>query len=108
MKTIAIFGYGQRGAIYASYAVAHPQEFKLVAIIENNQARIMEAKRNCKGVPVFERYEDFLKMRYTVDLVAICTQDAQHREHAVAMMNAGDQTDYHSGGIGGYRLDSRE
>ena len=89
MKTIAIFGYGQRGAIYASYAVAHPQEFKLVAIIENNQARIMEAKRNCKGVPVFERYEDFLKMRYTVDLVVICTQDAQHREHAVAMMNAG-------------------
>ena len=88
-KRLVIFGYGQRGAIYSAYAMQHPQEFELAAIIERNPACIGKAKQDCANVPVFSHYCDFLRQNIAADLLAICTQDRQHREHAVAMMEAG-------------------
>lgn len=87
-KKIAILGYGQRGSIYAGYALKYPQEFEVTAIIENNPDRLNLA-RALFDCPVYEDYKAFLKDKIEADIVAICTQDAQHRLHAEECMKAG-------------------
>ena len=88
-KKIVVFGYGARGVIYADYAKKFPEKFKLVAIIENNQSRISFAREAFPEVEIFSDYRDFLKRNIEADIVAVATQDDDHREHAVAMMKAG-------------------
>ena len=89
MKKIVIFGYGARGQIYAGFAEKYPNQFSLVAVIENNPERLEKAKNLHKNVPVFADYHEFLAKRIDADIVAVCTQDADHKEHAIAMMKAG-------------------
>ena len=88
-KKIVVFGLGNRGNIYATFAKMYPEKFNLVAIIENSDKRIEYAKENFAGVPVFKDYHDFLSAKISADIVAIATQDEAHEEHAVAMMKAG-------------------
>lgn len=88
-KGIVVFGYGQRGSIYASYAREFPEQFCLKAIIENDPKRMEKARQDCPGVPVYSDYHAFLGDSVEADLVAVATQDRQHREHAVAMLDAG-------------------
>ena len=88
-KKIVVFGLGNRGSIYATFAKMYPDKFDLVAIIENNAQRIELAEKNFGGVPLFKDYNDFLKAKISADIVAIATQDEQHVEHAVAMMKGG-------------------
>ena len=84
-QTIVVLGYGQRGKIYADYALNHPDEFKVGAIIETNEARrvLASSRHDC---PIFADYKDFLKANIPADIVAIATQDIDHREHAIACM----------------------
>ncbi len=88
VKKIVIFGYGQRGKTYADYALRFPEEFKVVAIIETNSERrnIAKARHDC---PVFSDYKDFLRANIKADVVAVATQDSDHREHAIACMECG-------------------
>ncbi|MBO6280472.1 MAG: Gfo/Idh/MocA family oxidoreductase [Bacilli bacterium] len=88
-KKLVVFGFGARGRIYADFANKYPELFTLVAIIENNPERIEDAKKDYKDVPVFSDYHDFLAKHVHADVVAVCTQDADHKEHAIAMMEAG-------------------
>ncbi len=88
-KKLVVFGYGQRGSIYAEYALQFPEEFELVSIIENSVQRIQKAKENCPNVPIYEDYIEFLRNKIPADIIAVCTQDGQHKEHAIAMMEAG-------------------
>lgn len=87
-KKIAILGYGLRGCIYAGYTLKYPQEFEVTAIIDSNPDRLNLA-RALFDCPVYEDYKAFLKDHIAADIVAICTQDAQHREHAEECMKAG-------------------
>lgn len=89
IKKIVVFGLGARGKIYATYAVKNPDKFNLVAIIENNPDRINWANKAFPGVPVYADYRDFLGKEIDADVVAVATQDNDHKEHAVAMMKAG-------------------
>lgn len=88
-KKIVIFGLGQRGGIYATYAKTFPDKFELVAIIENNSERIAYARENFSNTPLYVDYRSFLDSNTEADIVAVCTQDEGHREHSVAMMKAG-------------------
>lgn len=88
-KKLVVFGLGQRGNIYATFAKKYPEKFQLVAIIETDEKRIEYAKNTFTGVPVFNDYVEFLKEKIPADLVAVCTQDEQHKEHAVQMMQNG-------------------
>ena len=88
-KKIVVFGLGNRGNIYATFAKMYPEKFDLVAIIENNDKRMEYAKSNFAGVPLFKDYKDFLNAKIAADIVAVATQDEDHEEHAVAMMEAG-------------------
>ena len=88
-KKLVVFGLGNRGNIYATFAKKYPEKFELVAIIENDEKRIEYAKNNFKGVPLYNDYKDFIAAKPEADIVAVATQDEAHEEHAVAMMTAG-------------------
>ena len=88
-KKMVVFGLGARGMIYANYAAHKPEEFELAAIIEINPDRVKMAKETYPGVPVFVDYKDFLAAKIDADIVAVATQDNDHKEHAIAMMTAG-------------------
>ena len=40
VQKLVVFGFGARGQIYAAFAQKYPEKFELVAVIENNPARI--------------------------------------------------------------------
>lgn len=88
-KRMVVFGFGARGQIYSSFARAFPEKFQLVAIIENNLERIEAAKKEYKGIPVFNDYHAFLSKKIPADIVIVATQDKDHPEHAIAMMKSG-------------------
>ncbi|MBR7140607.1 MAG: Gfo/Idh/MocA family oxidoreductase [Clostridia bacterium] len=87
-QRLVILGYGQRGSIYARYAIDNPTEFEVVAIVENSEKNLVRARQNHK-CPIFTDYRDFLKANIEADIVAVATQDADHREHAIACMEKG-------------------
>lgn len=89
MKKFVVLGLGQRGDIYAAYAKKYPKKFQLVAIIENNPERFEYAAREYPDVRLFTDYQSFLDAKVAADIVAVATQDANHKEHAIAMMAAG-------------------
>lgn len=64
MKKMVILGLGQRGTKYAEYAVGHPGEFSLAAIIENDPRRAEAGKKVFQGVPFFRITGNFSKRKY--------------------------------------------
>ncbi len=88
-KKIVIFGLGARGNIYATFAKKYPEKFTLTAIIENDCKKLDFAKREYPGARLFSNYHDFLAEKIEADIVAVATQDEDHKEHAIAMMQAG-------------------
>ncbi len=88
-KKLVVLGYGGRGRIYSDFAKKYPEKFNLVAVIDNNPVKVETAKSLYNGTQFFSDYHDFLNAKIEADLVAICTQDEQHKEHAIAMMEAG-------------------
>ncbi len=88
-KKIVVFGLGVRGTVYANFAKSYPEKFELVAIIENNAEKIEFAKKEYPNVRLYSDYHDFLADKLTADIVAVATQDADHKEHAIALMQAG-------------------
>ena len=83
-----VFGYGARGGIYANYALAFPEEYEVVAVVESDKVRREEAAEKI-GCPVFADYRDMFAANIEADFVAVATQDNQHEEHAVACMKQG-------------------
>ena len=75
--------------VYATFATTYPEKFELTAIIENNAKRLEYAKKTDPSVNIFSNYHDFLNADVKADIVAVATQDNDHREHAIAMMKAG-------------------
>ena len=88
-KDIVVFGFGARGRIYANFAKTYPEKFNLIAIIENNPDRLKMAKNEYPTAKLYADYKDFLKDGIKADIVAVATQDKDHKEHAVAMMEHG-------------------
>ena len=88
-KKLVVLGLGQRGNIYAEFAKKYPEKFDLVAIIENDSKRLEYAKRTFPNAKIFNSYKKFLHEHIQADIVAIATQDEDHRDHSVAMMKAG-------------------
>ncbi|MDR0856483.1 MAG: Gfo/Idh/MocA family oxidoreductase [Clostridiales bacterium] len=87
-KRIAILGYGQRGAIYAAYALAHPEEFETVAVADTDAAR-RDLAGKANGCPVFSSCEGFFAAHIPCDVVAVCMQDKDHLRYAVLCMQNG-------------------
>lgn len=88
-KKLAILGFGQRGRGYANFAKNNPDKFEVAAIIEHDEGRLNMAKEEYPNAKLYSDYKDFIKDKVSADIVAICTQDDQHKEHSIAMMAAG-------------------
>ena len=80
-KKLAVIGYGGRGGIYGEYALKYPEKFKLVAAADTNESKIEFLKDH--GVKTYTDYREMLDAGLEIDLVAIATQDAQHKEHSI-------------------------
>lgn len=88
-QKIVVLGLGQRGNLYADYAIRHKEKFELVAIIENNPLGLQKAKSRYPDVELFTSFQAFLSKKIKADVVAIATQDKDHCEHAIAFLKAG-------------------
>jgi len=84
---IAFLGFGNRGSGYASYAVKHPDEYIVTAIIEKNKDRLYA--EGFEEVKKFTDAEDFIANDTGTDVVCIATQDREHYQPAMQMLRAG-------------------
>ena len=89
IKKIAILGFGQRGRGYANFARNNPDKFEVSAIIETDKDRLDLAEKEYPDAKKYSDYKNFIIDKIKADIVAVCTQDEQHKEHAVALMAAG-------------------
>lgn len=89
--TAVVLGYGSRGAIYSKYALARPQELQIVAVadpLENRRAYAAEA-HHLAADRVFSNWEELAQLPKLADFAIIATQDRQHLQPALAMIEKG-------------------
>ena len=86
-KKLAVIGYGGRGGIYGEYALQYPDKFQLVAAADVAEHRLAPIRE--RGVKTYTDYRELLDAGFDLDLVAIATQDAQHKEHAIYALERG-------------------
>ena len=87
-KKLAIIGFGGRGHIYGDFARKNPDKFRLVAVAETDEGRREDAERNF-GAKGYADYREMFSAGEKFDLVAVATQDRQHKEHAVYALERG-------------------
>ncbi|MEQ1624110.1 MAG: Gfo/Idh/MocA family oxidoreductase, partial [Sediminibacterium sp.] len=81
----AILGSGHIGQRHALHASQHGQ---LVAVCDLDLANAI-ALANNYGAKALPNLENLLAIAPDLDLVAICTPNGLHAEHAIACMQAG-------------------
>lgn len=81
IKTI-IVGYGDRGSVYASYALEKPEELKIVAVVDINPSRLALAKEiyGLDDKRLFTDLDECLNADIDCDLYVNGTMDQQHYE----------------------------
>lgn len=83
MVKAVLIGAGQRGAqVYSEYAIAHPDEFRVVAVAEpDGERREAFARRHHLGEDsVFTDWHDLFAKGKIADCAMVCTQDRFHTE----------------------------
>lgn len=92
LVTAVLAGAGQRGAdTYAAYALAHPDELKIVAVAEPIAERREKVARDHHIAPkyTFSDWQDLFAQPKLADFAMICTQDRMHVEPTRAAMIQG-------------------
>lgn len=92
-KTTAILiGAGDRGArAYASYALDHPNEMKIIGVAEPNDER-REKIKNQHAIAeedCFSSWEGILDTDRKADVAIVCTMDQQHYEPTMKALELG-------------------
>ena len=90
-KKMIIVGMGERAMIYAKEALAHPELFRIVGVVDVRPERVDLAKRtfdipeeNC-----FSSVEEMVKRPKFADAVINGTMDQQHVETSIPVLKAG-------------------
>ena len=89
---IVVAGAGSRGTYaYASYALRHPDEVRIVGVAEPDPIRRgrMADAHDLDDAQCFTTWEDLMAAGRLGDAAIITTQDQMHVEPAVAAMRAG-------------------
>ena len=75
-----LLGAGNRGMIYADYALRYPERLEIIAETDTDETHRNEAKTryNLKDSMVFDNIDDFLKAKISADFVINATMDAAH------------------------------
>jgi len=89
--TVAIAGYGQRGSLYASYALRMPDVVKVVAAADVRPERLakLASSNGLEDSALYGSVEDMLAQPKLADLLIISTQDKQHHAHAMLGLDKG-------------------
>ena len=89
--TLLVVGAGGRGAGYAQYAAAHPDQARVVGVAEPrdyHRTRLAQSH----AIPASRTFTDWRQAAAEprfADAVLICTQDAMHEEPAIAFAGQG-------------------
>jgi predicted dehydrogenase len=86
-----LIGAGQRGVIYSSYALLHPNEFEVVAVAEIDTER-RENFRKMHGLSqdmCFSSWEELLAVPKLADAAIICTPDNEHFKPSIKALEEG-------------------
>ncbi len=88
---LIIIGAGSRGTGYATFAEAHPEKAKIVAVAEpRDYYRNKLAESHAVAAEnVMHDWRELLPRPRLADAVIIATQDALHAEPAIALANKG-------------------
>ncbi|MDU5106935.1 Gfo/Idh/MocA family oxidoreductase [Clostridium sp.] len=92
MKTVAIIGAGQRGQyVYAEYIKNHPEEAKIIAVVEPNDFKRNRLVKNhgIKDENIFKSTGDFFSKGKIADLLIIATMDEMHYEQTLQAIELG-------------------
>lgn len=89
--TLAVIGAGGRGTSYARWARDHPGRATVVAVAEPDAERRarFRAEHDLSEDATFTDWRDLLDCPRVADAVVIATQDAGHRDPAVALTGLG-------------------
>jgi predicted dehydrogenase len=89
--TFAFLGMGNRGINYSSKVERFPEEMEVVAIADLRRDRLETANKifNLPEDRLFNSAEELLAQPKMADILVVASQDQQHREHAIAAMEAG-------------------
>lgn len=87
----AVAGMGNRGTQYASKQFEFPDDMEVVAMADNRPERTKAANKylHLPADRIFSSVEEMLKAPKLADVMIIATQDAQHKDHAIAAMEKG-------------------
>lgn len=89
--TAVVLGAGSRGEIYGSYALAYPEELKIVAVAEPKVDRRDKFAKD-HGIPEenrFASWEELLAQPKLADAAFICTLDDAHLAPALLALEKG-------------------
>ncbi|WWD17686.1 hypothetical protein CI109_102127 [Kwoniella shandongensis] len=91
--TIAVVGAGQRGQVYASYALEHPGLAKVVAVAEPrpHRRKVMSRAHKIPESNQFSDWHDLHSKGRIADAILICVLDDLHAE----LVSAFAQQGYH-------------
>lgn len=89
--TAVIFGAGSRGSVYASYAIAHPEELQIIAVAEPKPDRrnILADALNLPESSRYSSWEELLEQPRMADCAFVCTLDDDHTAPAIKAMELG-------------------
>ncbi|MEU4328717.1 Gfo/Idh/MocA family protein [Nonomuraea dietziae] len=86
--SLAIVGAGDRGTGYARWALAHPEQARIVAVADPSAERALPLAAE-SGAPRFTGWKQLAELGRIADAVVIATQDAEHAEPAKAFAELG-------------------
>jgi len=89
--TAVVAGFGGRGAVYAKYAMEHPDELEIVGVADPNPIRRETAKQrhNIPDERLYTTWEDLAAQPKMADFAIIGTQDNMHVGPALALIDKG-------------------
>lgn len=89
--SLAVVGAGSRGALYAQYALAHPEELRIVGVAEPRAFHREQFARLHRLEPaqVAADWHEWLDRPRFADGMIIATPDALHADPAVALAGLG-------------------
>lgn len=91
MKKVAILGYGGRGYHYAKMCKQMKDDYEVVAVIDNSQDKLNLAGKmsDLNSSQLFSSLDDFLNTPKIAEWLFVCTQDKDHKEHAIKALKKG-------------------
>ena len=89
--TFAVMGLGNRGRCYVTNLLEFPEKMEITAIADPREScrETYNAMLHLPEDRVFHSGEELLAQPKLADVMVICTQDRQHKDHAIAAMERG-------------------